>query len=281
MGAVGWVYRINKRIVLKYPKDTDDTAFNREAEVFHLLEKHDIYPDIVQSFLCVPKGIFLAYLSGGSLDQRLRTNRRYTGNGTEVFRIEPTPLVERWTMELCSAVSWLESLGRVHGDIRPPNLLLDAEDHLKLADFDSVASIGEPYAGAAPPWARLLGSEAGSENSTFGMCGARTEQFAIGSIIYSMTRGYEPYEFETQTEGGPEIVKRLQRMVFPELNGGDLDRIIERCWKGGFSSLCDLLEEAKFLRGAIQLPRATSLSREDCEEIRKECVLLVEDGLLA
>ncbi|EAL91111.1 hypothetical protein KXX54_006936 [Aspergillus fumigatus] len=92
-------------------------------------------------------------------------------------------------MELCSAVSWLESLGRVHGDIRPPNLLLDAEDHLKLADFDSVASVGEPYAGAAPPWARLLGSEAGSENGTFGMCGARTEQFAIGSIIYSMKGG--------------------------------------------------------------------------------------------
>jgi atypical protein kinase C zeta type len=281
VGAVGWVYRINERIVLKYPKDTDDTAFNREVQVFHLLEKHDICPDIVQSFLCVPNGIFLAYLSGGSLDQRLQTNRRHTGNGTEVFRIEPTPLVERWTMELCSAVSWLESLGRVHGDIRPPNLLLDAEDHLKLADFDSVASIGEPYAGAAPPWARLLGSEAGSENGTFGMCGARTEQFAIGSIIYSMTRGYEPYEFETLTEGGPEIVKRLQRMVFPKLNGGDLDRIIERCWKGGFSSLCDLLEEAKLLRGAIQLPRATSLSREDCDEIRKECVLLVEDGLLA
>jgi hypothetical protein len=62
---------------------------------------------------------------------------------------------------------------------------------------------------------------------------------------------------------------------------GQLDRIIERCWKGGFSTLRDLLEETKLLRGAIQLPRATNLSREDCDEIRKECVLLVEDGLLA
>ncbi|KAL4782092.1 hypothetical protein BJX76DRAFT_303459 [Aspergillus varians] len=92
--------------------------------------------------------------------------------------------------------------------------------------------------------ARLLGPETGA-NGTFGMCGARTEQFAIGSIVYSMTRGYEPYEFENLAEGGPEIVKRLQRMEFPELDRGDLDRIIERCWRGGFSSLCDLLKGSK------------------------------------
>ncbi|KAL2868915.1 uncharacterized protein BJX67DRAFT_379850 [Aspergillus lucknowensis] len=179
-------------------------------------------------------------------------------------------------MELCSAVAWLESLGHVHGDIRPPNLLLDAEDHLKLTDFDSVALIGEPYAGTAPPWARLLGCEAGSDNGTFGMCGAKAEQFAIGSIIYFMTRGYEPYEHETLAEGGPEIVKRLQKMVFPKLDGGDLDRIIEKCWNGSFSSLCVLLEEVKLLGGAIQLPRATSLNREHCDKIQKECVHLIQ-----
>ncbi|KAL4769065.1 hypothetical protein BDW60DRAFT_219232 [Aspergillus nidulans var. acristatus] len=95
-------------------------------------------------------------------------------------------------MELCSAAAWLESLGCVDGDIRPRTLLLDAEDHLKPTDFDGVASIGEPYVGAAFPWARLLGPEAGSEDGTFGMRGARTEQFAIGSVIYTMTRGFEP-----------------------------------------------------------------------------------------
>lgn len=151
MGAVGWVYQINEHIVLKYPKDMDDTAFNQEVEVFHLLEKHDICPNIVQSFLCVLNSIFLAYLSSRSLDQQLQTNRRHTGNGTEVFRIKPILLVEQWTIELCSAISWLKLLRRVHGNIRPPNLLLDTKDHLKLADFDSVASISKPSAGAAPP----------------------------------------------------------------------------------------------------------------------------------
>lgn len=281
VGAVGWVYRINERIALKYPKDTNDSAFSREVKVFDMLEKHDICPDIVRSFLRVPDGIFLEYLSGGSLDQRLQNSKTRTSGvtGIQASKTESTALVERWTMELCSAAAWLESFGCVHGDLRPPNLLLDAEDHLKLTDFDGVVSIGAPYAGAPPPWARLLGPEAGSENGTFGVCGARTEQFAIGSIIYTMTRGYEPYE--DLTEDGTEVVERLQKMEFPELGGASLDQIIESCWRGGFASLYDLLKKAKLLNGAMQLPRATSLAREDYDRIREECLLLMQHGLLA
>ena len=45
-------------------------------------------------------------------------------------------------MDLCGAVAWLESLGLVHGDLRPDNLLLDKGDHLKLVDFDCAEEIG-------------------------------------------------------------------------------------------------------------------------------------------
>jgi len=40
--------------------------------------------------------------------------------------------------------------------------------------------IGTPALGRAPPWARLLGFEAGSKAGSFGINGARVEQFAIG-----------------------------------------------------------------------------------------------------
>ncbi|KAL4876429.1 hypothetical protein BJY04DRAFT_223062 [Aspergillus karnatakaensis] len=157
VGAIGWVYRINDRIVLKYPRNTGDPAFSHELEFFDILEKHEICPDIVRSFLRVPDGIFLEYLQGGTLEQRLKDKRVQTSNSPtsiKVLKTEPTPLLERRTMELCSAVAWLEALGYTHGDIRPPNLLFDAQDHLKLTNFDGVTAIGDPYAGAAPPWAR-------------------------------------------------------------------------------------------------------------------------------
>ena len=99
-------------------------------------------------------------------------------------------------MELGAAASWLETLGYVHGDIRPPNLLLDSQEHLKLADFDCVAPIGAPAETTTTPWIQLLGPEAGEHRGTFRLCGAQTEQFAIGSILYCLTRGYEPYEMD-------------------------------------------------------------------------------------
>lgn len=270
IGAVGFVYQIDSCVVLKFPRDPNDERFSREIEIFNLFEKHSPCPDIVQSFLRDPKGNFLAYLSGGTLEQRLR------GKG-----VESLSAIGRWAMEFSNAAAWLESLGYIHGDLRPLNIHFAAHDHLKLTDFDSVAKIRTRYDGAAPPWARLLGPEAGDENGTFGRCGAKTEQFAIGSIIYFATRGYEPYEMEDWGEDlGPKVVELLQRMKFPDLSRGCLDKIIEQCWNGQFATLKDLAKKTSLLPGANELPRAFPLDKVHYEEIRRKCRHLVENGLL-
>ncbi len=285
LGAVGWVYKIDDRIALKYPRQPGCAKFAHEIKIFDILERHSPPPDIVQSFLRVPEGNFLALLSGGTLDQRLRAHQIRDGDGpwgrvVHVSKKEPIHLVERWAMELSNAVAWLESLGYVHTDIRPPNLLLDSQDHLKLSDFDCMAEIGTRAEGATPPWARILGPEAGSEEGTFGFNGARSEQFAIGSILYCMTRGFEPYEDEDLDHDDTTILERLQHMVFPDLAEMQLDRIIERCWKGKFALLKDLAAKTKLLCGAVELPRAASLETEYCLERQKECQRLVDLGLL-
>ncbi|CRG85928.1 hypothetical protein PISL3812_02931 [Talaromyces islandicus] len=252
------------------PRDQDDDAFSREMDMFDIFEKHSPCPDIVQSFLRVPDGDFLAYLSGGTLEQRLQRD--------EV----PLTFIERWAMELSNAGAWLELLGYAHCDIRPPNTLLDGDDHLKLTDFDSMTKIGERYDGAAPPWARILGPESGEENGTFGYCGAMTEQSAIGSILYYATRGHEPYEEEDLREDpGPKVVALLRKMEFPVLGEGHLDQIIGNCWRGNSSSLKELAREASVLPGAFELPCATSLDKQYCAETRAKCQRLVRDGLLA
>ncbi|RSL73447.1 hypothetical protein CEP53_000717 [Fusarium sp. AF-6] len=185
--------------------------------------------------------------------------------------------VERWAAELSGAVAWLESLGLVHGDLRPENLLLDAGDHLKFADFDCVDKIGNDSQGNPPPWARVLGSEAGAQRGTFGINGLQTEQFAIGSLLFTMSRGYEPY---AELEPGPHIVDLLQDMKFPDLGHGYLDTIIDACWKGLYGSVESLAKETAGLNGAVTLPRAEALDQGYISEMRDRCQRLVDEGLL-
>ncbi|OAT13451.1 AGC protein kinase [Blastomyces gilchristii SLH14081] len=282
-GAVGWVYRIDCRIVLKYPVRPNSDGFNREMAFFDILEKHEPCPHIVQSFLRVSDGIFLAFMGGGSLHHRLETHQRRSADGRRVEQVvstEPHYLVKQWLMELCKAAAWLESLGYVHGDIRPPNLLLDNQDHLKLADFDCVQLIGTSLeGGAAAPWARVLGAEYGSEEGSFGTCGPRTEQFAIGSILYCLTRGHEPYEMD-HFDDDAEKVTLFKHMMFPPLSDSHFDTIIERSWKGEFARLKNLSEEANSLCFEKDQPRSASLTVEYCSDIRRECQSLVDRGLL-
>lgn len=114
--------------------------------------------------------------------------------------------------ELASAAAWLESLGYAHGDIRPPSILLDGEDHLKLIDFDNTAAVGTDMRTCVPPYVRLQGDEAGEHRGDVGRVDPRTEQFAVGSVYYYMSRDYEPYGNEWFGDGhGPDVVERLQK----------------------------------------------------------------------
>ena len=44
--------------------------------------------------------------------------------------------------------------------------------------------------------ARILGDEGGSDRGTHGKAGSCTEQFALGSVLYALTYGHDPFEDE-------------------------------------------------------------------------------------
>ncbi|EPE05425.1 protein kinase domain-containing protein [Ophiostoma piceae UAMH 11346] len=283
-GAVGWVTRINDRIVLKYAREANSEAFAQENTFYDLFEQQETpCPYILQSFLRMPDYNFLANMSGGSLDDRLRSCQVRAGpfgRVLEVKKTEPEERVALWFRELTSAVVWLESLGFVHGDLRPNNMLLDSRGHLKLGDFDCVEKFGDESYGSCAPWSRYLGDDAGSvgepgaRRGTFGRYGARTEQFAIGSNIYCMLYGLEPYGEE---EDGPLVVQWMQDMQFPALQSRPLDAVIDKCWRNQYTQLRDLLGEAEALSPPEQ---EATLSKEYIQSCRRECQELVDGGLL-
>ena len=282
---MGIVYRVTKTIAVKRLQNlTKDDRTGNEHLVFDLLDKYPSCPNIVQSFYRTPSAIFLHLMSGGTLDQRLR--ERQTRDPVhniviEVHTQQPLQLVWRWMAELTDAIAWLEKLGLAHGDLRPPNLLLDFEDHLKVADFDSTVTIGEAFEGVQPPWARVIGDEGAEDRGTFGYHGPRTEQFAIGSVIYTITRGFEPYENQWLGEDhSAMIVDLLQAKVFPTTDNSEIDGIVRKCWDGNYSSIRNLHTEVMLIDPSISTMMAQPIDADGHINAKQQCMQLVEEGLL-
>jgi atypical protein kinase C zeta type len=286
-GDLGLIFKISDYIALKCAIEPDDERFENENRVFDKLDCHLYCPHLVYSFVRLRNINFMQLIPGGNLEMRLRARQRRhsaTGQVLEVDAIEARPLIQRWMKELTSAGAWLESHGLAHGDIRPSNLLLDAGDHLKLADFDNTKAIGAEVEVGTAPYARALGDEAGPLRGTFGFLGHRTEQFAVGSVLYYMTRGYEPYDDQWYgNDHGPVTVDLLQRMEFPHMDvGEETDNVIRKCWYGEFPSMEELANTATLLAcqkddGALGLtPDFIEARREECRQYVEDCLTTIQ-----
>lgn len=273
-GSTGWVLRVADGIALKYCVYERFLNFQTENDSYDAFQQRDPPPSIMQSFLRLP-GINFMPLMAVSLEQRVYSNqvcdsrkpRRVT-----VARTEPTATIEQWATELAGAIAWLESLGIVHGDLRPANILLDGHDHIKLADFDSVAKMGSINPGNVAPWVRLRG---GSESpGSFGLYDAWSEQFAFASILHFTTSGIELYD-----DKGPEALDLLENLIFPELGNSPLDKLTVKCWMGGFATLADLAMASEQLDGAEGAKGATKFDDEYMNQKKAQCQELLEGKL--
>ncbi|PVH91296.1 hypothetical protein DM02DRAFT_678158 [Periconia macrospinosa] len=244
LGGIGAIYKLNDFVVMKVPRDPAEPDHATEQRIFDIFERYPAHPNLVRSFLRIPGKTFLERLPGGDLASLLRAQQTRDTSTQQVLVVAKVPSPERtlwWMRELTSAAAWLERIGLVHGDIRPPNILIDAEGHIKLCDFDRVVKIGERLDAGTEPFARLLGDEGGRDRGTYGKAGPRTEQFAIGSVFYSMTRGYDLYENQWFGLDHDRIVMdMLQRREFPAVTRSHEDTIISKCWNGDFVTIQEL-----------------------------------------
>ncbi len=218
-GSSGIVLTVNSDIVVKTACRYDThppgyaeeeryslTRIKQESAVFDILEKpENWHPNIVLSFLHAPDYIFMERVTGDLVDY-------VTGNF-------PVPLCTtyRFLRDIVNAVSWLGQMAILHGDVRPPNVLIDGKGHVKLCDFDNACSFGQYIqVGNAPYYEQ-------SDTGSFGIAGPESEQGAIGCCAYFMSTGTEPQDRSHSTSQIP---------VF--------GAIIRKCWDGRYPSIAEL-----------------------------------------
>ena len=197
-GGMGRVYEARQRspartvaVKVMRPSRRSPAAiqrFRREAEVLGRLR----HPGIAQVFTagaCHLEGeetpyFVMEFIAGGEPLVRACERRR----------LAPRQRLEVF-LAVCRAVGHGHAAGVVHRDLKPGNILVDAEGHPKVIDF-GIARLVEDDAAGFTETGTYLGTRQYSspEQCAGGSVDARTDAYALGVILHELLSGRPPYE---------------------------------------------------------------------------------------
>ncbi|WP_062378218.1 Stk1 family PASTA domain-containing Ser/Thr kinase [Demequina pelophila] len=94
--------------------------------------------------------------------------------------------------QVLDALASAHRQGLVHQDVKPENVLIDAEGRPRVADFGLARAVTEVTSTTA---GTIMGTVAylGPELITTGVSDARTDVYAVGVLLYEMVTGRQPF----------------------------------------------------------------------------------------
>jgi DNA-binding beta-propeller fold protein YncE len=101
--------------------------------------------------------------------------------------------------QVADALDAAHARGLVHRDVKPGNVLVDAADHCYLSDFGLTKELQGREATAS---AVLVGSldYLAPEQIRRGEVNGRTDQYALGCVLYELLAGAPPFRRETEAQ---------------------------------------------------------------------------------
>ena len=169
-----------KTLVHAFGVSVEQKQFLREAQIVSQLS----HPAIVNLYDVGIEGenvayLVMEYIAGKTLQQLLSESQ------------VPFPRACSWIADLAGALNRAHRAGIIHGDIKPGNILVTEDGHVKLGDF-GIARFATQVSGSG----RLMGTPAylspeqiaGEPQST------RSDIFSLGIVLYQMVTGAAPFE---------------------------------------------------------------------------------------
>jgi serine/threonine protein kinase len=230
-GASGVVEQ-REGVVTKRPYPNNASSLEEleiEARIYQHLGSH---PRVVEFFSWDHEQSILRtkYMKNGNLKSFITSNQPSTeekfrwikqaGDTVQVLQ----KIRSKALLELSSA-QFLHSKGVIRCDIKPDNFLLDDNLDLKVCDFAGSSLYGSKalVCGSTRFWRPTLPKTP---------CDSQDDIFALGSTIYLILTGKEPFKELESTE----VETRFSAAEFSDTSTLPFDEVMQSCW-GGCASI--------------------------------------------
>ncbi|KFP03852.1 Rho-associated protein kinase 1, partial [Calypte anna] len=189
-------------------------------------------------------------------DRYLYMVMEYMPGGDLVNLMSNYDVPEKWarfyTAEVVLALDAIHSMGFIHRDVKPDNMLLDKAGHLKLADFGTCMKMnkeGMVRCDTAVGTPDYISPEVLKSQGGDGYYGRECDWWSVGVFLYEMLVGDTPFYADSLVGTYSKIMNHKNSLTFPDDN--------------------DISKEAKNLICAFLTDREVRLGRNGVEEIKR------------
>ncbi|KIJ51352.1 hypothetical protein M422DRAFT_58891 [Sphaerobolus stellatus SS14] len=202
-GSFGRVHLVRHKQTQRYyaMKVLSKEKVVRTKQIEHTQNERRLLSDVHNPFIVNVWGAFqdsqnlymvLDFVAGGELFALLRRAKRF-----------PDPVAKFYAAEVALALHYLHSKDIIYRDLKPENVLLGADGHVKLTDF-GFAKIVKDVTWTLCGTPDYLAPEVVAQNCY----NKSVDWYALGILIFEMLAGYPP--FHAEDPNPIELYRRIQ-----------------------------------------------------------------------
>lgn len=233
-GSSSFIGLLDHKTVLKYPRVVGEQwdRFVIEERMYNALGSH---PRIIACFGLDERGLKLEYAIKGTVRDFLR-DPKSACSITSRDRL-------KWSRQATEGLAYIHTKNIIHCDISTRNFLLDKNLDVKISDFQGIYM--DPYGVVFNGFALENAKSYLPRPTTFS--DEKSDLFALGSAIYEIMTGHEPFPELNELDDEEDIERRYMEGRFPALDDVMGEYIVYKCWSLAYREVNACAKELRAL----------------------------------